>query len=284
MNNINAVTDFIVKLALAEDIGSGDITTRAIIPREAEAKAVIIAKEDGIIAGLHVMEAVFRHVDRRIKVKAKREDGSAVKKGKIVAVLSGPAAGIITGERVALNFLQHLSGVATLTGKFKTKTSKFKKKAKVIDTRKTTPGLRLLEKYAVKLGGGENHRLGLYDAILIKDNHIKSAGGIGKAVAKVKGAGNSGIGGRGIEVEAKTIAEVKDAIKAKADRILLDNMKIKTLKEAVKLCKKVGVKTEASGGINLKNISAVAKTGVDYISIGALTHSAPALDISLKIL
>ncbi len=285
MKNIKEVTDFLVKLALAEDVGPGDITTRTVVPKERRAKAEIRAKEAGVIAGLGVAAEVFRHLDRRIRFIPKVKDGALVKRGKVIAVVSGPARGILTGERVALNFLQHLSGIATLTRKFKTQISKVKTKVKLLDTRKTIPGMRVLEKYAVKVGGGVNHRMGLYDAILIKDNHIKLAGGIGKAIEEIKEIKREretkGI--KDIEVEAKSIAEVKQAIKAGADRILLDNMNLKTLRRAVKLCKKAGVKTEASGGVNLNNVRAIAKTGVDFISVGALTHSARALDISLKI-
>lgn len=280
MKNIKEVTDFLVKLALAEDVGPGDITTRVIVPKGRRAKAEIRAKENGVIAGLNVAAEVFRHVDHRIKFIPRVRDGRKVKKGAVIAVLSGPARGILTGERVALNFLQHLSGIATLTHKFKTQISKVKTKVKILDTRKTIPGLRVLEKYAVKMGGGVNHRMGLYDAILIKDNHIKMAGGVKRAVEGVRGRyGTKKV----IEVEAKNLAEVKREIEAKADRILLDNMSVKTLRRAVKLCKKARIKTEASGGVNLENVSAIAKTGVDYISIGALTHSARALDISLKV-
>jgi nicotinate-nucleotide pyrophosphorylase (carboxylating) len=273
--SIKEVADFLVKLALAEDVGRGDITTRAIIAKEQKAEAVITAKEDGVIAGLVIAADVFRHVDPRVRFHAKVKDGAFVKKGKAIATVTGPARGIITGERVALNFLQHLSGIATLTRKFVARVKG--RRVKVLDTRKTVPGLRVLEKYAVKLGGGVNHRMGLYDAILIKDNHIKLAGGIQKAM---EGKGRQG---RAIEIEAKTLGEVKEAIATGADRILLDNMKLAAMKEAVKLCKKAGVKTEASGGVNLSNVRAIAKTGVDFISVGALTHSAKALDINLKI-
>jgi nicotinate-nucleotide pyrophosphorylase (carboxylating) len=274
--------DFLVKLALAEDIGPGDITTKAVIPDKQKAEAAILAKEAGMIAGLAIAQEVFKHIDKKIKFVPKVKDGAAVKKGKVVAVLSGPARGILTGERVALNFLQHLSGIATLTRKFK---DKIKTRVKILDTRKTIPGMRALEKYAVAAGGGCNHRFGLYDAILIKDNHIKLAGGIEKAVmaAKASKALKAKRAEKGIEVEAKGISEVKAAIKARADRILLDNMSVRTLRQAVKLCKKARIETEASGGVNLNNVRAIAKTGVDYISIGALTHSAKALDISLKI-
>lgn len=264
--------------ALKEDIGSGDITSRTIIPKGQKAKARIIAKEAGIVAGLLVARDVFRTLDRSLRFSPKVKDGMKVKKGTVIAEVSGNARAILAGERVALNFLQHLSGIATLTNKFVARVKGKGIRVKVLDTRKTIPGLRVLEKYAVKIGGGQNHRMGLYDAILIKDNHIKLAGGLRKAL---KGPRRTK---RTIEIEARTMTEVRKAIESKVDRILLDNMNIKTLRQAVKLCQKVGIKTEASGGINLNNVRAIAKTGVDYISIGALTHSAPALDISLKIL
>lgn len=263
----------IIREALREDVGSGDITTKTIVKAEARAKGEIRAKESGVIAGLSVAKEVFRQVDRRIKFIPKVKDGARVKKGKVVAIVSGPARGILTGERVALNFLQRLSGIATLTNQFVKKS----KRAKILDTRKTTPGLRALEKYAVKMGKGNNHRQGLYDAILIKDNHIMLAGGIDKAIAAFKGR-------RGIEAEAKTIAQVKKTIMTGADKILLDNMSLKNLRKAVRLCKKSKIKTEASGGVNLKTVGRIAATGVDFISVGALTHSAKALDISLELL
>ena len=281
------VSDFLIKLALAEDIGPGDITTRAIVPKERKAKAVFLAKEDGIIAGLELAAGTFHHLNRKIKFLAGVKDGDWIKKGKIIAAVIGPAAAIITGERVALNFLQHLSGIATLTEKYVSKvqgpTSNVrspKSKVKILDTRKTIPGMRALEKYAVRMGGGVNHRMGLHDAVLIKDNHIKIAGGIEKAIKAIKAKN----GRKEIEVEARTVEEVRKAIRAGVDRILLDNMSIPMLKQAVKLCKKARIKTEASGGVNLNNVKAIAKTGVDFISVGALTHSAKALDISLKII
>ncbi len=275
---MNELTIKIIKKALKEDVGKGDITTLAVVPKNAKAKAKIIAKEKGIVAGLQIAEQVFKQVDKRIKFKARVKDGAKVKKGKVIAELSGPARGILTAERVALNFLQRLSGIATLTRKFKIQSAAGGSKSKILDTRKTTPGLRSLEKYAVKMGGGTNHRMGLYDAILVKDNHIVIGGGVKKVVEgcrRVKKA---------IEVETKGLGQVKEAIEVGADRILLDNMNIKVLRKAVKLCKKAKIKTEASGGVNLKTIRAIAKTGVDYISVGALTHSAKALDISLEII
>lgn len=278
----------LIKMALAEDIGSGDITTNAIVPaspslrgepKDKMAEAEIIAKEEGVISGLPLAELVFQVLDKKVKFAAKVSDGKKVKKGTVIAKIKGPARAILTGERLALNFLQHLSGIATLTSKFVNKTKGTK--TKILDTRKTMPLWRGAEKYAVCCGGGCNHRIGLYDAILIKDNHIAIAGGVKKAVYSVQRTVNSRK--QKIEVECKTIMQVREAIESRVNRILLDNMNLKTLKQAVILCKKAGIKTEASGGVNLNNIAAIAKTRVDYISIGALTHSAKALDISLKV-
>ena len=263
--------------ALKEDVGPGDITTNSIVPNILVAKGKIIAKEAGVVAGLQVAKEVFQQVDQRIKFRPKIKDGTKVRKGKVLAEVAGPARGILTGERVALNFLQRLSGIATLTNLFTTKIKGLR--SVVLDTRKTTPGLRVLEKYAVKCGGGTNHRFGLYDAILIKDNHIKLVGGIKKVVQTFRSADLR----KPIEIEAKTLAQVKKAIAVGADRILLDNMSLKILRQAVKFCKTAKIKTEASGGVNLATIRAIAKTGVDFISVGALTHSAKALDISLDL-
>jgi nicotinate-nucleotide pyrophosphorylase (carboxylating) len=265
-----------VILALREDIGSGDITTNTIIPMEMTAKAKITAKEDGVICGMSIIPLIFMSVDKELKLKAKVKDGTHVKKGRLLAEVSGPARSILTAERTALNFLQRLSGISTITSKFVKAAGK---KVKILDTRKTSPGLRLLDKYAVKCGGGMNHRIGLFDAILIKDNHIKLAGGVIKAVSKAKSSFQY------VEVEADSMSRVKDAAGSGASRILLDNMNIKELRSAVRYIRSMNgkVEIEASGGVNLSNISKVAKTGVDFISIGALTHSAPALDISLKI-
>lgn len=267
----------IIKNALSEDIGRGDITTLSIVPKNAAAKGKILAKEAGVIAGLSVARKVFHQVDRRVRFVPKVKEGARVKKGKVIAVISGPARGILTGERVALNFLQRLSGIATLTNQFVLRAGS---RVKILDTRKTAPGLRALEKYAVRAGGGTNHRMGLYDAVLIKDNHIVLGGGIEKAIRKAKGKRQKA---KGIEIEAKIIPQVKKAIAAGADKILLDNMSVKTLRKAVKLCKKARVWREASGGVNLKNVQRIAMTGVNAISVGALTHSAKALDISLEI-
>lgn len=265
-----------VVLALREDIGSGDITTDSIIPPGKKITAKITAKENGIICGLSVARLVFQSVDRRIIFSEKVKDGKAVKKGVVVAAVSGPARGILTAERTALNYLQRLSGIATLTNKFVKAAGG---KIKILDTRKTAPGLRVLEKYAVKIGGGNNHRIGLFDAVLIKGNHIAVAGGLKEAV---KQAGKKF--GR-IEVEVKTIGQIKEAIGTGASRILLDNMSVADIREAVKLIRRSGknIKIEVSGGITLNNIRSIAGTGADYVSVGAITHSAPALDISLKV-
>ena len=278
----------IIKLigqAIQEDLGAGDITTRSTVDSNTMARGRIITKESGVIAGLPVAKEVFRQVDRRIKFAPGVREGAKVRKGKVIAVVSGSARGILTGERVALNFLQRLSGVATLTHQF---VSRAGPRVEILDTRKTTPGLRALEKYAVRVGGGTNHRMGLYDAILIKDNHIALAGGVEKAIKKAKGpstllGASKRQKAKGIEVEAKTIPQVKQAIKAGADKILLDNMNVKALRKAIKFCKKARVWTEASGGVNLKTVRKIARTGVNAISVGALTHSPKALDISLKI-
>ncbi|PIS31591.1 nicotinate-nucleotide diphosphorylase (carboxylating) [Candidatus Saganbacteria bacterium CG08_land_8_20_14_0_20_45_16] len=277
-NDCKAIT--IICKALKEDVGAGDITTRGVVARSIVVQGKIIAKEAGVIAGLPVAEEVFRQVDKKIKFSSAVKDGTWVKKGEVIATLTGPAQGILTGERVALNFLQRLSGIATLTHSFVFRVSCLGSLARILDTRKTTPGLRELEKYAVRCGGGTNHRLGLYDAILIKDNHLAIAGGVQATVSRIK---KEGWRRMKIEVEAKTLAQVKQAIALSVDRILLDNMNIKILREAVRLCQKAGIKTEASGGISLKNVARVAATGVDFISVGALTHSAKALDISLKV-
>lgn len=274
------ITKQIIKKALVEDIGTGDITTKAVIPADRRVQGVILAKEVGVIAGLQIAKEVFRQVDRRVKFVPKVKDGTRVRKGEVIAVVSGPARGILTGERVALNFLQRLSGIATLTNQFVAQVTSLGSQVKILDTRKTTPGLRVLEKYAVRVGGGVNHRMGLYDAVLIKDNHIRITGGVKNAVVAAKLA----LPHKPIEAEAKTIPQVKEAIAARVDKILLDNMSVKTLRQAVKLCKQAKVWTEASGGVSLANVRKIAKTGVDAISIGALTHSAKALDISLKII
>jgi len=263
-------------LALREDIGSGDITTNAIVPAEMKISANIIAKEAGIICGLLIAKLVFLSVDKTVEFTDKAKDGKFVKKGAVIATVKGPARGILTAERTALNFLQRLSGISTMTNKFVKAAGKG---VKILDTRKTTPGLRYLEKYAVKMGGGFNHRLGLYDAVLIKGNHVSIAGGIKTAVDLAKKKYGW------VEVEAKTQGQVMDAVASGASRIMLDNMSIADLKRSIKLVRasKRKIEVEVSGGVSLSNIRNIAGTGVDYISIGALTHSAPAIDMNLKV-
>lgn len=265
-----------VVLALREDVGSGDITANSIISPDKKITAKIIVKEDGIICGLSVARLVFQSVERNIIFSEKVSDGKVVKKGTVAATVRGPARGILTAERTALNFLQRLSGIATFTNKFVKAAGK---SVKILDTRKTTPGLRVLEKYAVKTGGGYNHRIGLFDQVLIKGNHITVAGGLKNAVSLAKRKYKS------IEVEAKTINQVREAISTGVARIMLDNMGISDIKRSVQLIRRSGkkIEIEVSGGITLKNIRSIARTGADYLSIGALTHSAPALDISLRV-
>ena len=262
---------------LAEDIGSGDITTLALVPAAAKTNAIIHAKDSGILAGIDIARRVFELLDKDIQFDAKLADGAALTNGSIIAEIKGNAQAILTGERLALNLLQHLSGVATSTHKLAAIAAPFG--AKLVDTRKTTPGMRLLDKYAVKAGGGANHRLGLYDAMLIKDNHIQVAGGITEALNRAHDYASHMTK---IEIEVESLAEVKEALAGKADVIMLDNMSIADMTEAVKIINKQAV-VEASGGISEATLADVAKTGVDVISVGALTHSVKALDISMDI-
>ena len=267
----------LIENALKEDIGNGDITTNALIPDSMNSSATMVAKADGIIAGMNVAEAVFRYLSPQISWNPFVQDGDSIKKGDLLVEMSGPFRSLLTGERLALNFLQRMSGIATMTSLFVAQVAGTG--TKILDTRKTVPGLRLLDKYAVKAGGGENHRIGLYDMVLIKDNHIKVAGGIKKAVEQIRINLPSGMK---IEVETTTIQEVKEAIEMKADIIMLDNMNNETMKRCVELINHQA-KVEASGNMSFERIKEVAATGVDYISIGALTHSVMALDISMNI-
>ncbi|MFZ5946813.1 MAG: carboxylating nicotinate-nucleotide diphosphorylase [Stygiobacter sp.] len=267
----------IVNVALQEDIGSGDITTNLIVSNNQKGCATIYAKEDGIIAGLFVARQVFKTLDDKIIFKASTKDGNKISRGEKIAEVKGKLKSLLTSERVALNFLQRMSGVATFTSEFVKQLEGTK--VRLLDTRKTAPCLRMLDKYSVKIGGGTNHRFGLYDMVLIKDNHIKAAGSITKAVTLVKSKLKNKIK---IEVETTSLEEVKEALANKIDIIMLDNMSIDTMKEAIKLINGK-VKTEASGNITLENIREIALTGVDFISVGALTHSVKALDISMKI-
>jgi nicotinate-nucleotide pyrophosphorylase (carboxylating) len=273
-----AELEALIDRALQEDIGRGDVTTEAIVPADLMAQAVMLAKAPGRIAGLPVAAAVFKRLDTRVRWEALVAEGTTVEEvPTAIARLSGPARAILSGERVALNLVQRLSGIATLAGRCAAAVEGTG--ARVLDTRKTTPGLRTLEKYAVRAGGGQNHRFGLYDGVLIKDNHIRAAGGIATAVAAVRGRVPPGLR---VEVEARTLAEVAEAVASGAEIILLDNMTPALLREAVALVEGRAL-LEASGGVTLSTVRQVAETGVDYVSLGLLTHSAPALDISLDI-
>ncbi len=271
------LVDDIIERALKEDIGTGDITTLSTIPAEAVTKGFLYAKEDGVVAGLPVARRVFYLLNKEIEFTAHKKDGEKVAKGDVLATVSGPARPILTGERVALNFLRHMSGIATRTAVVADMLTYYN--TVVVDTRKTTPGLRILEKYAVKTGGGKNHRFGLYDGVLIKDNHIKVAGGIKKAVAMARANASHTMK---IEVEVEDLAGVREALEARADIIMLDNMDPATVKEAVKIIDGQA-QIEVSGGIDETSALDYAKAGVDFISIGALTHSVRALDISMDV-
>lgn len=268
-----------VKRALDEDLGrAGDVTSSATLPEGISAKAKLVVRKAGTIAGLPCAARAFRTLAPNIKFDAKARDGDSVIAGTTLAVIEGPAIAILSGERVALNFLGHLSGIATMTAAYAVKIAHTK--AKITDTRKTTPGLRALEKYAVRCGGGVNHRFGLDDAVLIKDNHIAVAGSVAKALDAARAAVGHLVK---IEIEVDTMDQLKQVLtNGKADVVLLDNMDTKTLREAVVLCKGKIV-TEASGGVTLETVAAIAETGVDVISSGALTHSAPSLDVALDI-
>jgi len=270
--------DKIIDSALEEDLGPGDITTEAIVDLSMKGEARLIAKEEIILAGIEVFSRVFSRLDPEIVVETKYRDGEAVSNGEDIGIVKGSMRGILSGERTALNFLQRLSGIATLTRKYVERTDS--SKVRVIDTRKTTPGLRILEKYAVRRGGGFNHRFGLFDGILIKDNHIAVAGSIAEALARIKGRVPHTLR---IEVEVEDIKGVEEAIGAGADAILLDNMSLKEMREAVSIAGG-RVLLEASGGITLESIEEVSKTGIDLISVGAITHSARSVDISLEVI
>jgi len=264
-----------IRNALAEDIGSGDVTTNSIVPPDARMSGRIIAKQAGVIAGLDVAAATFSLLDRGVKFLPHIEEGKCVENRQVLADLSGAARALLTGERTALNFLGRMSGVATLTRQFVEAAAGTK--AVILDTRKTAPGLRLVDKLAVRRGGGQNHRVGLYDMILIKDNHIDFAGSLAEAVSRARGAGNS----LQVEVEARTLEDVRAALELGVERILLDNMSTKMMSEAVTLTNG-RAKLEASGNVTLENVRKIAETGVDFISIGALTHSARVFDVSLN--
>ncbi|WP_337872291.1 carboxylating nicotinate-nucleotide diphosphorylase [Ignavibacterium sp.] len=270
----------IISLALEEDIGKGDITSIATIRKNQKVVGKFLVKENGVIAGLSIAKQVMKTVDSKIKFKTFVQDGSKVNQGDIVAEVSGNARSILTAERTALNFLQRMSGIAAASSIYAEAVAHTK--AKVIDTRKTAPGLRILDKMAVKVGGCDNHRFGLYDMFLIKDNHIEIAGSITNAVNDCRKFMQKKKKKFLIEVETKNLAEVEEAISADVDIIMLDNFQIKDMIKAVKMINGKS-KVEASGGINLSAIKSVAETGVDFISVGGLTHSVKALDISLEI-
>jgi nicotinate-nucleotide pyrophosphorylase (carboxylating) len=270
------LVDEAIDRALAEDLGlAGDITTNATISRNSRAKGTIGARRPGVVAGLQLVETAFKRLDPGAVVEILIPDGGDVIAGAAIARVSGNARALLTSERVALNFLGHLSGVATLTRRFVDAIAGTR--AHIVDTRKTTPGLRAFEKMAVRAGGGQNHRFGLYDAVLIKDNHIVAAGGVGPALEQARGRGGHTVK---IEVEVTTLAELKEALKFKPDAVLLDNMTPELLAEAVRIVAGHAV-TEASGGVSIETVRKIAATGVDLISVGALTHSAPNLDVGL---
>jgi len=270
----------VVTRALDEDVGPGDVTTLWTIPAQVRAEGCFLSKAEGILAGLAVVEATFAALDPELTLEALVRDGQPIHQGQVLGWVRGRARSILTAERTALNFLQRMSGIATLTRRYVEAVRGTK--AVILDTRKTMPGLRLLDKWAVRLGGGQNHRLGLYDMVLIKDNHIALAGGIAEAVRRARKKMANSERKMAIEVEVKTLAELREALELEVDRIMLDNMTLKEMREAVKIA--AGrVPLEASGGVSLETVREIAETGVDYISVGALTHSAPALDISLEI-
>lgn len=271
------VVDAFIRTALEEDIGSGDITTQSIITSKRSARGSIIAKEKMIVAGLGIAARVFRKVDRTTEVRMLHRDGSSVKKGDVLAVVEGNIASLLRAERVMLNILQRLSGIATLTRKYVSEVAGTR--CSILDTRKTTPGMRMLEKYAVTVGGGKNHRFGLFDALLIKNNHSAAAGGVRVAFQKCREAGYKA---SEIEIEVRSIKELREALDAGARWILLDNMSERDIRRAVKESGRT-VLLEASGNITLKNVRRIALTGVNRVSVGALTHSPASMDISFEL-
>jgi nicotinate-nucleotide pyrophosphorylase (carboxylating) len=272
--------DAIIDIALEEDTGQGDVTSEALIPTDLTGKATILVKEKGVLAGIEIAKRVFQYIDPLVQVDILIKDGSAIKTGDIAATIDGSVISILEAERTALNFLQRLSGIASLTAEYAAKVKGTE--AKIYDTRKTTPGLRLLEKYAVRTGGGHNHRMHLGEAVLIKDNHIAALRAMGVSLADILAkARKNAPAGITIEIEVTSVKEAAEAMKGGADIIMLDNMSINEMKQAVeKIAGKA--KLEASGKITLENVRQAAMTGVDIISIGALTHSYKALDISLE--
>lgn len=266
-----------VERALGEDIDSGDVTSMAVLPPGLHLAGQIVSREEGVIAGLGVAAAAFRLADENVRMTLSAEDGERIGEGQVVAEVAGPGLGILSAERVALNFLQRMSGIATMTRRFVDEVRGTK--AVILDTRKTVPGLRLLDKLAVRLGGGQNHRLGLYDMVLVKDNHIAAADGVTEAVRRVRAAVGDQLA---IEVEVTSLRQVEEALATAVDRIMLDNMSLDEMARAVSLARGQ-VELEASGKVSLDNVAEIAATGVDFISVGALTHSVRALDMSLEV-
>ncbi|MEI6260076.1 MAG: carboxylating nicotinate-nucleotide diphosphorylase [Deltaproteobacteria bacterium] len=267
----------LIDMALAEDIGAGDITTDYLVPCDSQGQGIIVAKEDLVLAGLDIAKMVFQRLDPKIHFQSAYEDGAEIACGETVLSLEGRLRALLTAERPALNFLQHLSGIAT---QVRTYVKALKNsRVKLVDTRKTTPGWRVLEKYAVRMGGAHNHRMGLFDGVLIKDNHIAACGGIQQAVAEARKHISHLIK---IEVEVSNLAGILDALKSKVDVIMLDNMDIAQIREAVSAIRNRAI-VEVSGGVTLKHLTALARTGVDLISVGAMTHSARAVDLSMRI-
>lgn len=278
MDNLHI--DRILLNALYEDIGSGDVTTSSIVSENHESDAFILSKDEFILAGLPFAERTFRLLDSTIRFKAEKRDGNKIKNGDVIAIINGKTRILLMAERTALNILQRLSGVATLTHRYVESVRRLP--VKIVDTRKTMPGLRLLDKYAVRIGGGFNHRFGLYDGVLIKDNHIAVAGGIRNAIRLVRSNAHHLFR---IEVEAKNLKEVREALSSGVDVIMLDNMGLSEIEKAVDIIRRRNpdIIIEVSGGVRLDNIRSIAETGVDLISIGAITHSATAPDISMEI-
>ncbi len=275
----------LIDRALGEDTGSGDITSQCVVGRNLKGTAMIQAKEKGILAGIKIARRIFNKADHNLKFIPFKRDGDRIKPQDKIATIDGNIRSILKAERTALNFLQQLSGVATFTSTFVNKVKGTS--VRILDTRKTIPGLRALQKYAVRLGGGQNHRMGLYDMILIKENHIKAAGGVAEAIKRAKSISEKMLVNRKseIEVETRTLKEVEKAAQMGVDMIMLDNMSLPQIKKAVKIIRSIDkkIKIEVSGNIDFSNVRQIAKTGIDFISVGALTHSAKALDFSLKV-
>lgn len=270
----------IIKLAFSEDIGDGDHSSLACVPKDAQGKAKLIVKDNGILAGIELAQEIFQYYDKNLKINVFIQDGTVVKKGDIAFEIYGSSRSILATERLVLNFMQRMSGIATQTNKIVKLIENYP--TRILDTRKTTPGLRLIEKWAVRIGGGHNHRIGLYDMIMLKDNHIDYAGGIKNAISQtqeyLKNTGKN----LKIEVEVRNEVELAEVLEiGGVNRIMLDNFSPERIKESLKIIPKI-YETEASGGITIENIESYAKTGVDFISIGALTHSFKSLDMSLK--